>query len=273
MGSIGKGFSLLLVIVLAVSSLIMIESAYAQSIPKPSVPEFNVTLIDSSYDIPPSSTVNPFNGQVINEAGRHVESRTIQLSVKNQPFTPFTIKEQIGDRTVYLHYEIHWKGHFEKDWHQKYYPYDEYAMLTVEDAQLKTEYSVFSYKGDYSSAGWNGFGPTLPPDSQIDFQVKAFIGYISYNSESSPSGWTFIGETSDWSDTQTITIGETSSASPTPNPTPTPTVPEFSLLAIITLFTAVTLTSLFMLTLRKHQVKIASISLTKKKGFIFFYYY
>ncbi len=213
----GKSLTVLLVAIFVVSSLLIINPTNAQTIPKPSVPEFNLTLIDSSYDIPPSLTVNPYNGQVITEAGRHVESRTIQLSVKNQPFTPFAIKEQIGDRTVYLHYEIRWKGHYEKDWHQKYYPYDEYAMLTVEDAQLKTEYLVFSYKGDYSSAGWNGLGPTMPPDSQIDFQVKAFIGYINYNSESSPGGWFFEGETSDWSPTHTITIPSDSSVTPAPS--------------------------------------------------------
>ena len=58
MGSIGKGLSLLLVVILVGSSLIMVESASAQSIPKPSIPEFTVNLIDSSYDIPPSSSVD-----------------------------------------------------------------------------------------------------------------------------------------------------------------------------------------------------------------------
>jgi len=67
MGRIKKGISLLLVVILAVSSLMLIESASAQSIPTPSVPEFNVTLISSP---PESQSVN----------------RTIELSIKNQPF-------------------------------------------------------------------------------------------------------------------------------------------------------------------------------------------
>lgn len=61
MGNISKSLCLLLV-VSASSSLLIILSADAQSIPKPSVLEFTLTLIDSSYDIPPSSTVNPYTG-------------------------------------------------------------------------------------------------------------------------------------------------------------------------------------------------------------------
>jgi hypothetical protein len=249
MGKIGKTFALFLTLIIAMSCLTTLaKPVSAQTIPKPSVPEFNVTLIDSSYDIPPSSTVNPYNGQVITEAGRHIESRTIQLSIKNQPFTPFLIKEQYGDRTVYLHHEIRWKGHFEKDWHQNYYPLDEYFALSLEDARLKTEYSLFSYKGEYSSAGWSGLGPTLPPDAQVDFQVKALIGYVSRYAVPGTSGWAFNGEESDWSNTQAITIGETSastSPSPIPSstqntiPTPTPTVPEFPFIIVIAIIIAV----------------------------------
>ena len=44
--------TLLLVAVLILSSLIIVGSAFAQSIPKPSVPEFTVKYIDSSYYVP-----------------------------------------------------------------------------------------------------------------------------------------------------------------------------------------------------------------------------
>ena len=243
MGKIGKTFAIFLTIIIVLSclTLLTVKPVNAQTIPKPSVPEFTVILIDSSYDIPPSSTVNPYNGQITTEAGRYVESRTIQLSIKNQPFTPFLIKEQYGDRIVYLHHEIRWKGHFEKDWHQYDYPLDDYAMLTVENARLKTAYSVFLYKGEYSSAGWGGLGPTLPPDAQVDFQVKAFIGYASWYDGGGASGWAFSGEESDWSNTQTITIGQSLTL-----PSPLPTVPELSWLAILPLLIATPLIALIL---------------------------
>jgi hypothetical protein len=238
MGKIGKTYALILTLIIVMSclTLLTVKSENAQSIPKPLMPEFNVTLIDSSYDIPPSSTVNPYNGQVTTDTGRHVESKTIQVSIKNQPFTPFSIKTNDGDRTVYLHYEVRWKGHFEKDWHQSYYPLDKYVALTVENAQLKTEYSVFSYKGDYSSAGWNGLGPTLPHDAQVDFQAKTFIGYVSWYDGAGASGWEFSGEESDWSSTQTISIGQSPTSS---SPSPTPSVPEFPLIIVTAIILAV----------------------------------
>lgn len=46
MERISKSFASLLVVTLAVSSLIMIESASAQSIPTPSVPEFTLEIVD-----------------------------------------------------------------------------------------------------------------------------------------------------------------------------------------------------------------------------------
>src|SRR5208283_4034825 len=60
MSGISKSFSLLLIVLLAVSSLIMAKPAFAQTptpstIPKPSVPEFTITLISSS---PESHFVN-----------------------------------------------------------------------------------------------------------------------------------------------------------------------------------------------------------------------
>ncbi|MGD6852899.1 MAG: hypothetical protein ACQCN6_12645 [Candidatus Bathyarchaeia archaeon] len=233
MGRTNKTYTLILTLIIATSCLTMLNAkpADAQTIPKPSVPNFDIALIDSSYEIPPTSTVNPYNGEVTTEAGRHVESRTIQISVKNQPFTPFTVQWQSGDqtydKTVYLHYEVRWKGHFETEWHQQYYPLENYYMISPENARLKNEYSIFTYKGDYSSAGWSGMGPTMPQDAQIDFQVKAYIGYVQYV-QSSIAGLAFNGEESDWSNTQTIALTQ----SPT-SPSASPAIPELSWLAIV----------------------------------------
>jgi hypothetical protein len=231
MGKTNKTYTPILTLIIAISCLTALAAkpANAQTIPKASIPNFNITLIDSSYDIPPSSSVNPYNGEVTTEAGRHVESKTIQLSVKNQPFTPFSI----NNKTVFLDYVIHWKGHFETEWHQQYYPIENYYMMSLEDAQPKNEYSIFTYRGDYGSEGWNGMGPTVPQDAQIDFQVKAHIGYVQYVMEGI-GGFAFRGEESDWSNTQTINLAQT----PT-QPSTSPAIPELSSLAIASMFLSV----------------------------------
>ena len=64
MSGTSKGFSLPLVVILAVSSLIMVESAFAQSIPKPSVPEFTLKYVDNSHNVLPIYGVDPYTGKM-----------------------------------------------------------------------------------------------------------------------------------------------------------------------------------------------------------------
>lgn len=68
----------------------------------------------------------------------------------------------------------------------------------------------------------------------------------------------FTGESSGWSNTQTITIPETyASASPSPNPTPTPTVPEFVWLIILPLFLSILS---FVVLIRKRKVSWVNVN-------------
>ncbi len=230
MGNTNKTFSLLLVVILAVSSLMTVESASAQSIPKPSVPEFTVTLKDTSYDVSPTASVNPYTGETITNEGRHVESRTIEIRIKNEPFSPLEIQAGTARWTVGYFYQIRWKGHFEDQWN---------TMFLTDDLLGRNSGSetMFALEGTYSLADglsihrqgmYAAFLSTIPPKSQLDFQVKAMIGYVHRVLEGGMAPWIFTGEESDWSNTQTITIPETStSTSPSPNPTPTPSIPEF----------------------------------------------
>jgi hypothetical protein len=70
-------------------------------------------------------------------------------------------------------------------------------------------------------------GPTVPRDAQIDFQVKARIGYVQYVDEGI-AGLAFRGEESDWSSTQTIDLSQTPAS-----PSASPAIPELSWLAIV----------------------------------------
>jgi hypothetical protein len=65
----------------------------------------------------------------------------------------------------------------------------------------------------------------ISANEQIDFRVQAMEGYLTSAS--------FTGQTSSWTNIQTITIPETASS---PDPTSTPTVPEFPQLGILLTF-------------------------------------
>ena len=80
----GERATLLLIIMLA-SSLITVELAFAQSITKPSLPEFTVKLVEHSYDVPTTYSIDKYTGENVTHSGYHVENKTIEVSIKN-PF-------------------------------------------------------------------------------------------------------------------------------------------------------------------------------------------
>jgi hypothetical protein len=55
-------------------------------------------------------------------------------------------------------------------------------------------------------------------DIQNDVQVEAMLRSIGRDAHYNPAPWVFTGQTSDWSNTQTVIIPETS-ASASPNQT------------------------------------------------------
>ena len=203
-------------------------------LPNPSVPEFTVKLIDSSYDIPASASLDPYTGQTITHPSQHIEARTIEIRIKNEAITPFEVHLGTSNWTAGLSYDIRWKGHFEEEWHNLFSASDRYLGS---DGSLET---VYAPQGEYSSTEGlkmdvQGMYRTFPPNAQLDFQVQAKIGFIHRVVSAIPGGgWTFTGQTSDWSNSQTLKIAD-GSVSVSTSPNPTPTVPEFSWLAIVPL--------------------------------------
>jgi hypothetical protein len=235
MGITNKGFSLILVVVLAASSLIMVESASAQSIPKPSIPEFTAQIVAYPYDIPTTHSIDPYTGKDITNQGYHVENRSIEVRIKNQPFTTFNDSGWIVD----FYYNVRVKGHYAQNWTELYNP-----IVNPELYSVGSQYTIFNYPEEYSGSEGMHFGiGTFPVRGQVDFQVEAMMGYVHrvYNPNAKEQynmfPWVFDGELSGWSNTQTVTIPETSATpSSSPNPTPTPTVPEFASWTIPLLF-------------------------------------
>jgi hypothetical protein len=217
-----KVFSAMLILVMAVSILIVIGPVQAE-VPKPSVPEFTLKLASYPYDVAPTTYTDPYTGKTtITNYGYHSENISVVLTIKNQPF--ISTLDASGNYTS-LYYNVRFKGHFVDDW--KYYPEGRnYGYINAS----QSDYTVLSFSlggaqlGDVSNGG------------ELDFQVEALIGHdnqISWGVLLYPDFYyyVFAGESSGWSNTQTITLGEGTGATtnPTPfstsTPIPTGTVP------------------------------------------------
>jgi hypothetical protein len=184
---------------------------------QPSVPEFTLKYADYSYDVPPktTTTTDPYTNETITTTipGYHVENKTIEATINNN----------IGAS----YYNFRYKGHYENEW--RYYPFDPNSSLPY---FLSDSYSV-PYQASTSSytvaALPSIFFKDIRVGGEVDVQVQALFG--DFRAE--PFGhiglpaptydFYFEGTTSDWSDTQTVTIGESQTPTPSPQPTPSPT--------------------------------------------------
>jgi hypothetical protein len=192
-----KRFSVILIAII-ISGLIYTGNACTgmvqaeSSIPKPSIPEFTVTLVDRSYDAPATQSIDPYTGETVTQPSHRIDNRTIEVTIKNQPFASK------------LMYNIRVKGHFSKDWTEVFHPSDGFPI------QSDSEYTVLSFS---SKGGDDFYGPHsaviyAPPSGQVDFQVEAMNGNVSREIfiPVPGTGWFFTGEKSGWSNTQVLTV-------------------------------------------------------------------
>lgn len=222
-----KCSGLLLVFVLATSVLIV--NGLVSAVSKPSVPEFTAKMVDHSYDVPLTKTnyTNPYTGQqeTKTSGGYHVENITIDVTIKNQPFTPSTI----DGNTTGLFYVIRWKGHFE-NWTD----YGALNDVAYENSYPDISYAVPAAAADYTVKSYSisSLG-SIPQGGLVDFQVKAQIGFsfLYFGGHIQPIGTSYHWvEESDWSSIQTVTVGEgTPSATPDPSPPLQSTAPSQNL--------------------------------------------
>ena len=244
---LSKTFCLVFLVLLAASSLTMVKPIFAQSISKPSVPEFTVRYVDNSYDVPPIYGIDQYTGKNVTKSeGYHVDNRSIEFTIKNQQFTPYT---DSNGNNIKQYYNFRFKGNYGDVW--TYYPLDSNGRSVFHYGGIFVEVTPVAYAASNStytvlllssSLLGPGYGQKLPDGVQVNFQVQALVGYFVVNEY---GYFILTGESSDWSSTQIVTIGETST-SPNPtqsptntiSPTPTPTVPELSALVILPLFAA-----------------------------------
>jgi hypothetical protein len=230
-----RGLALVFVLILVMSNLMMLESALAQSMPKPSTPQFSLKVVNAS-EVSANYWVDPVGGQNMTVPSNYIVHYVIEMTIKNQPFVSYNYNGQ----NISLFYNVRMKESPMENWTTIYeaslrFPYQSNSDNTVllfpieDDSQ---NYAILSYywaSRDYDSP-LRGISLS---GAQVDFQADAMIGYVSRTIEF--NSWHFTGQTSDWSNTQTAAIPVIFSDS---LPTPTPSVPEFSWLAIMSLLAA-----------------------------------
>jgi hypothetical protein len=210
------------------------------SIPKPSIPEFVVQYVNHPYDLAPTSTVDPYTGKtIVTSQGGHFDNFSIEVKIRNQAF--ISTIDSSGNYTS-LYYNLRFKGHYENETKWVYYPVipTDYGSAShpVDPFQTGARGSQYldSSKSDYSVftlPNWRV--GNVPQGGQIDVQVQTLIGHDNkYDLGIVFMGgelikYYFEGEYTDWSNTQTVTIGEsqTPTTSPTTTPTPTPTITPY----------------------------------------------
>jgi hypothetical protein len=183
--------------------------------PKPSIPEFTVKLLSS---------------QIENKS-------SIQFTIKNQPF----------DRSLnysFLYYNLRYRVNA-SNWSEVYKPDDGYPAQSNSDFTVLSFSSSSEYEGYFLDISTNppwSFAIIAPANSVLDVQAEALIGYIhrvfnpNATDQLSMYPYVFTGETSGWSNAQTITIPETA---PSPSVTPSPSIPEFPTMILPILMAAI----------------------------------
>jgi len=164
-------------------------STDVSGIPKPSVPEFTLQLVDNF----------------------------VQVTIRNQPIIPN------GHDTANIFYNIRIKDHDATNWINDTVPdpsqgirgYIGETGVSGSTTLLKSTDAINALIGRYDSF-------------QVDYQIEAINGYlnttpayvppIGFDPNSTP---VVIVNTSGWSNTQTITIPKSQTPATTPTPTPT----------------------------------------------------
>jgi len=178
------------------------------------------------------------------------DSNNFVITIDNRPFTSYK-------NGANLYYNLRFKLNSWVEW--IYYP------LAPSSGYINASQSDFTVVSIPPTI----LTPNYPTGTQVDFQLQVLIGHdeAHYSASGLWTGNQFTGESSDWSNTQTLTITEIpTSTTPSPNPTPTsipnygptssptPTVPELSWLVVLSLFAVM----LFVAVKLRHQKTIQS---------------
>jgi hypothetical protein len=230
MATLSKASSLMLMVLLVAVSLISVPTVLAD-VPTPSVPEFTVQVLSYAYDVPPVYTTDQYTGEtVVTQEGYHVANNSIQIQVKNQPFSYYS-----SNGTAYhIYYGVRVKGHFGDKWVEHYGNYE--AMTYAVDGTTYHEDGMFTGGLEQSDSQYTTLtisAADFPSDAQIDIQVRASVGHESHKIVNDnwhfmlfeiwarPEPAVLLDTTSPWSSTQTISLKDASVTISEPSTTET----------------------------------------------------
>ena len=142
----------------------------------------------------------------------------VVITIKNQPFTPF---DDSQGNPIGLFYQVQIKNHNETDnWLGVYRLDDGY-----QNSPRIPGYPIYLLAVE----GESPMGVPMLAGTQIDIQVNANEGYIGREILGTfDVPYVFVGLTSNWSNTQTVTVPANVPLSPTPAPSSTTTQTQTS---------------------------------------------
>ena len=238
MNRISKSFAVFIILIMAISSLslLMVKPANAQTTPTLTIPQFNIKFVNASYTV---TTTNSYTGQSQTQL---IDNNSIEIMIKNQPFDYSN-----NGLTYQIYFNVRVKPHFSNtdNWTEVYplenltssnaYSFAWYILpesipqsnldyTTIAFPVVPTEvYGASGYDVQRTDTGHNAWLPdfldAIPSGAQLDFQIQALVGHNStywviqhpftptYGGYSAPA--VAYDSASGWSNTQTITIGET----------------------------------------------------------------
>jgi hypothetical protein len=222
----------------------------ASSIPKPSVPEFSVRFVNASYSV---TTTNPYTG--LSET-KLTSNNSIEVTIKNQPFDysgyqiyyNIRVKPRFADNWTEIYPIRNMTSSYNGDGTFSYAlyivdspPQSKSSLTVITFPVVETElygasgYDIQRYYSgpQYEEGRYFAFLSAIPSGGQVDFQVEALVGhdsqmwviehpfYPTIGGHSAPA--VAYDESSEWGNTQTVTIGESQTTTPSPSATPAPT--------------------------------------------------
>jgi len=228
-------FALVLILIMAISivDLLIVKPVNAQI---PQTPPFSISTVSDTSVIPATYSTNPYTGANIANLGYNVASFNVTITIRNNP--------QITA------YELDVKGHYssQSQWQN---PWGDEGNVTA--FASSGSQTVITLYGDNESEAVPEYAPNaiflqfgghwgidVPFGGQVDFRLQAVSGETPIREL---IGYEVLGNVSDWSPIQTVTVPDFS----TLTVSPTPTVPEFpsAVIGIVVVLAAASAAILF----------------------------
>jgi hypothetical protein len=210
-------FCLVVLLVITSTTLLTAKPANTQSIPKPSVPEFKLSYTNYVYDEP--AATSQWSGAPIPNSSYHNDYRLVYIKVRNPPNDAYVNDDSVENGVrEHLYYNVRVKSHFSNEWVELWGQSPVYASngsIITGTWYWGASDSEVTYIGSIALNGRTNLihaSRDVAVGDQVDFQVKALIGYQDLEK------YSFLGEESEWSNTQTLTIDMRTQTTSSPPP-------------------------------------------------------